>query len=373
MLTLRLRRDAATLRARGGRTVIGVLALAALLTGCPRAGDTGDGGTCTWSFGDAGSCPNGLTADGGAPTVDSVSGATVFRNLTYGTRGGYALQGDLWVPDGVSDGGTRSGVMVLIHGGGWNDCARRRDTPTVEAYAQVESSAIQAAAFNIEYRLTEEGGAYPEDVQDVLCATEWISAHAGDYGLDGSRIALVGESAGAHLALLAALEHNLPDLDPKCGPMPAITGVVSYSGPTDLPSLAAGNAEGAASAAAYAGPCTDPVPTCDVGRSCNRCIDASPIAHDCVGGATQTAFVLVQAPDAYDPIVPLSQAQTLANDFTLAGVPSSLLVPTAAELDNQGCAANDPAKPAHGMVNFCLTGATGNVVTPFLQQRLGPK
>ena len=51
-----------------------------------------------------------------------------------------------------------------------------------------------------------------------------IREHAEDYKADLTRLALVGRSAGAQLALLAAYEPNAP----------RIRGVVGYYGPVDL-------------------------------------------------------------------------------------------------------------------------------------------
>jgi acetyl esterase/lipase len=58
----------------------------------------------------------------------------------------------------------------------------------------------------------------------VQAALSWIATHAGEHGGDASRIALVGRSAGAQLALVAAY----------AGDAPKISAVVSFYGPTDL-------------------------------------------------------------------------------------------------------------------------------------------
>jgi len=59
------------------------------------------------------------------------------------------------------------------------------------------------AWFEINYRLAPKF-LYPACIEDVETAIRWVKAHAAEYHLDPSRIALAGESAGGHLVDLAA-------------------------------------------------------------------------------------------------------------------------------------------------------------------------
>ena len=60
-----------------------------------------------------------------------------------------------------------------------------------------------------DYRLTPESP-WPAQVHDVKAAIRWMRASALRLGIDPSRIAIEGHSAGAHLALLAAGTPGLP-------------------------------------------------------------------------------------------------------------------------------------------------------------------
>lgn len=343
------------------------LASAALLAACSQSG--GGPVACELSPPPAsGTCANTPTAAGepaGHEVLDS--GVTVDTNLTYQSDAGVALQGDLYLPPGGPTG--KAGIVVLLHGGGWSDCARRRDA--VAPYAEQAAQEVGAGVFNVDYRLTQEGGGYPNNLKDVYCAVEWIAAQAAGLHLDPHRVALVGESVGGQLALDAALNIYRTDLDPGCGPMPAIAEVVSYSAPTNLPALAASSSPLVDAVKAYAGPCDSGVPQCDVGKACDRCVDASPAAHACVSGDA-TRYLLVQAPTAYDPIVPYSQVDELASAFSLVGASGHLIVPTGAQLEAQGCAANDASHPAHGMLTPCLPAATHDSIFPELRAAVGP-
>jgi acetyl esterase/lipase len=65
-------------------------------------------------------------------------------------------------------------------------------------------------------------------VRDVLDAIAWLRAHAVGLGVDPHRIGLFGDSAGAHLAVLAAMS---PDL---VRPPERVAAVAGWSGPYDL-------------------------------------------------------------------------------------------------------------------------------------------
>ena len=61
------------------------------------------------------------------------------------------------------------------------------------------------AVFSISYRLATKGKTYPQAVQDVLAGVQFVRGKAGEFGIDPQRIGIMGASAGAHLAALAAL------------------------------------------------------------------------------------------------------------------------------------------------------------------------
>ncbi len=346
--------------------------VAALAIGCGNsepaaAGDGGNDGTTTdgtagpeggdaacspWSGGNpdggvAGPCSGGPSVNGSPSFTQDfgadagvVSNTREYGNLTFGTRGGRVLQGDLWVPQSISG---KPGVLVVLHGGGWNDCTRRRDD--VGAVAQAFAKRWGMGAFNVEYRLVQEGGVFPENVMDARCAVQWIAAHAKDYGLDGSRIGVVGESAGAQLALELATTTGRADLDPKCGGSDALVAAIGFSGPYDLYALehgASSTLKGAGAAMANA-PCNVAPGTCASGRACDRCLDASPRAHACVASAR---VLLVHAQDPNDPVLPQSQAQGMYDALLSAGRNATLFVPGPSQMKGPACA--DPMGIAHG-------------------------
>jgi acetyl esterase len=95
-------------------------------------------------------------------------------------------------------------VVVWVHGGGWNLGGRTRRSPNLQAHWVIERLVLAGFAVAlVDYRHVPEAP-LPAPVEDVRAAVRWLRAHAKELGLDGQRVALWGESAGAHLACLAA-------------------------------------------------------------------------------------------------------------------------------------------------------------------------
>jgi acetyl esterase/lipase len=109
-------------------------------------------------------------------------------------------------------------AIVQIYGGAWQQ-GEPRDNAAFAAYF----AARQYVVFAIDYRHAPRWR-WPAQIEDVRTALSWIQRHGAQHGADVSRIALVGRSAGAHLALLAAYSKGAPP----------ISAVVSLYGPTDL-------------------------------------------------------------------------------------------------------------------------------------------
>lgn len=90
---------------------------------------------------------------------------------------------------------------VLVHGGAFV-IGSRRMKPMRFLAARLTAAGIAVCA--IDYRMIFRGGRLPEAVDDVRAAAAWWPQRAAQLGLDARRVSLVGLSAGATLALLAA-------------------------------------------------------------------------------------------------------------------------------------------------------------------------
>ena len=117
--------------------------------------------------------------------------------LTYAVHDSVALQGDLYRPKGAGP----FPVLVAVHGGGWVQGAR-----SVYQYWGPYLAARGIALFAISYRFAKTGQkTFPHAVHDVLAGVRFVRGNFKELKFDPERIGLMGASAGAHLAALAAL------------------------------------------------------------------------------------------------------------------------------------------------------------------------
>jgi acetyl esterase/lipase len=154
------------------------------------------------------------------------------RDLQYATHDGVALAGDYYVPKAPG----KYPVVVAVHGGGWQGGAKggyRFWGP----YLNQRGIALYA----IDYRLAKPGQpAYPQEVQDVRAAIQFVKSKAADLKADPERVGLMGDSAGAHLAALTALAYdsapfaNAYASDPYASVNPRVKAVVGAYGVYDM-------------------------------------------------------------------------------------------------------------------------------------------
>jgi acetyl esterase/lipase len=130
-------------------------------------------------------------------------GVTVHKAIPYANHDGVELDGDLYLPKEaryLPKDAKAAPALVAVHGGGWVAGAR-----SAFQYWGPYLAARGVAVFAISYRLATKSKTFPQAVQDVLAGVQFVRGKANAYGIDPARIGLLGASAGAHLAALAAL------------------------------------------------------------------------------------------------------------------------------------------------------------------------
>jgi len=119
-------------------------------------------------------------------------------DIQFAEHDGVKLYADLYRPNAAAK---PYPILVAVHGGGW-ERGDRKSFRNWGAYLPQHGYGL----FAIQYRLSKPGApAYPQAVRDVVAAVRFVRANAAQLGADPERIALLGLSAGGHLAALAAL------------------------------------------------------------------------------------------------------------------------------------------------------------------------
>jgi len=123
------------------------------------------------------------------------------------TADGHTIKLNIVRPEGVKG---KLPVFMFTHGGGWV----LGDYPTHKRLVRdlvVESG---FASVFVNYTLSPEAK-FPQAVNEVFAATKWVAAHGDEINVDGSRLAIVGNSAGGNMTVVTALkaiENNGPEI-----------------------------------------------------------------------------------------------------------------------------------------------------------------
>ena len=122
---------------------------------------------------------------------------------------------DIYIREGLNN----APVVLYVHGGGWirGDKSRALFKP-----AYLVPKGYLFASMN--YRFHPEAN-LSEMAQDVASAAVWLKQHAAKYGGDGSRIVLMGHSAGGHLVALVGA--NQAFMENARGSLKDLVGVVA--------------------------------------------------------------------------------------------------------------------------------------------------
>jgi len=130
-------------------------------------------------------------------------------------------------------------LITIVHGGAW--IAGDKELESIYYMRELKRKLLDAgiAVASIQYRLVDSTTHFPYPIQDCKDAVRWLHAHADQYGLDTTRFAVWGGSAGAHLALLMANSEDHEFLgDPDLARYPCdLKFVIDNFGPTDLNAL----------------------------------------------------------------------------------------------------------------------------------------
>jgi arylformamidase len=178
-------------------------ALSLLLSGLAACGG-GEGGASSDGAGGGG------VGGGGGAAGCALAAATVVEDQPYASIAGVEpslLSLDYYSPARTSCAPVP--IVVWIHGGAWALGDKKNGMPDKVALVNGEGWLL----VSVNYRLSPSTPSnepdrvmYPDHPTDVAAALAWVRSHGSEIGGDVKRMAILGHSAGAHLAALVATD-----------------------------------------------------------------------------------------------------------------------------------------------------------------------
>jgi acetyl esterase/lipase len=252
-----------------------------------------------------------------AEPAANLEAVEVQRDVSYAEGGNPRQTMDLYLPkERVSQ--QRLPVVVFIHGGGWQNGSKSAGKSWVQPYA----ASGHYVGVSVGYRLAGEA-TWPAQIQDCKAAVRWLRANASRYGLDPDRIGVVGNSAGATLALLLGASQGVPELEGTVGPHATessrVAAIVNFFGRINFLAEPESARAGPAQAAALVGRLTVLFGG-TLGEKAELAREASPVNHITAGHAP-----VFTAHGTSDELVPYVQALELDAEMQRSGVPHTLI------------------------------------------------
>ena len=167
---------------------------------------------------------NGLQRENNSPETPP----NKFTTHIFAQIDGMDLKLDVYLP--TQNTANNGASLIVVHGGSWS-AGERSDFPQWNQLFAAQGVTV----FDIDYRLAQSN--YLTATGDVKYAVKWVKENAVKFKISPDRIALLGRSAGGHLALLAAYSAGDARLAASCSDTDwneNVRAVVSIYAPTDL-------------------------------------------------------------------------------------------------------------------------------------------
>lgn len=240
--------------------------------------------------------------DGVAKTAVNVPKKPAYQTLkdvAYGYAENNENTFDAYIPENHTP---ETKVIVYIHGGSWSR-GDKSEFPKQLIDELVGEKRYILVSMN--YRLVKgDKNRFPAQIEDVKKVIAFLSTQSKRYRFNGNEFALMGGSAGAHLAMLYAYAHD---------PYKQVKTVVNLWGPTDLTdkSVRADGSDANNTVIRFLGE-ADP--------KAKICVDASPLQHL----TKETGVPTISFHGMEDPLVNVSQAENLHKKLQSLGILSQL-------------------------------------------------
>lgn len=217
---------------------------------------------------------------------------------------------DIYIPAGVKG---KIPLVIFVHGGGWLVNDKYADIGYMKkTVAEIVNSGYALAS--IDYRFSTQE-IFPAQMQDCNRAVSFLVDNAGKFGFDTSKIAVMGFSAGGHLASLMGLAKNNnveSFFMPQSNRSFNFKAVIDFYGPAEL-ILFPGNNDIKSPESILIG--ATPLSRPDLAKA------ASPVSYV---DKTDPPFLIIHGEK--DDMVSPKQSMLLSSWLTIAGVPNELVI-----------------------------------------------
>lgn len=149
------------------------------------------------------------------------------KDIVYKTIDSTELKLDIYHSKNISE---SAPLLVFIHGGAW----KKGDKHDYLRYL-VDFAQKGYVTATVQYRFTKKAK-FPAQLLDVNAAVTWLKQNADNYHIDNKNIAVIGGSAGGHLAMMAGYTSDIPDFSAANDSLiySYVQAVVNLYGPSDL-------------------------------------------------------------------------------------------------------------------------------------------
>lgn len=237
-------------------------------------------------------------------------------NIPYANDTLKKHQLDIYIPANTANAKADIPLVVWVHGGAW----MLNDKYADMSYMKKTIAAILNSGFalaSIDYRYSTEA-VFPAQIQDCNQALEFLYQHAAKYGYNKNKIALMGFSAGGHLASLLALSHNnhvasfyVPTIKKSF----KINAVVDFYGPADFLAILKPQEENTPKDAVTTLLGASPVDRPDLAKI------ASPATYI---DKNDPPFLIIHGEK--DASVPSTQSKLLSSWLSLSKIPNEVII-----------------------------------------------
>jgi acetyl esterase/lipase len=266
---------------------------------------------------------------------------TTTTNIVYATPTTNGKQTQLKLDIQVPRTAGKKPLVVYLTGGGFMIAGQAANLGQ-RTYVAEQGYVVAS----IQYRTIPNGASYSDAVADVKSAIRYLRAHADQYGIDGSHVAVWGQSAGGYLAAMTGVTNGLKrfDVGANLDRSSDVQAVVDEFGPSDLSKV--GDDYDTAAKQANLAPGNNlaqwvygPGTTKSVAQYTPQVAAADPTAYV---SATTPPFVLLQGSN--DELVSPGQTLLMHNALTAKGVRSTRYVVAGANHGDLAFAGNTSVK-----------------------------